>query len=76
MYVYLLCMHVCIICFLCHFMFSFFKIKLNQLHAVSRTQQGRQRELGAVLEALRVKWRNSMPSFALTSDSILIQVFV
>ena len=56
------------------------KIKLNQLHAVSRTQQGRQRvpsvktlrsPLSAfrrVLDALRVEWRNSTPRFASTPE--------
>ena len=48
-----------------------------QLHAVSRSQQGRQREpsvktlrspLSGVLEALRVEWRNSTPRFASTSE--------
>ena len=51
---------------------------LNQLHAVSRTHQGRQKEpsvktlrcplSGRVLEALRVEWRNSTPHFPLTPE--------
>ena len=50
--------------------------ELNQFHAVSRTQQGRQREprgclnpvpyFPRILEALRVEWRNSTPRFAST----------
>ena len=56
----------------------FIKIKkINQLHAVSRTLQGRQREPSVklntlfpifcrILEALRVEWQNSTPRFAST----------
>ena len=51
---------------------------MNQVHAVSRTQQGRQREPSVrdipfpnfrrVLEVLCVEWWNSKPRFALTSE--------
>ena len=51
------------------------QIKLNQLHAVSCTQQSRQMERSVkilrsppVLEALHVEWRNSMPRFAPTPE--------
>ena len=51
--------------------------KYNQLHAVSRTWQGRQREpsiktlrspLSAELEALHVEWQNSTPRLASTPE--------
>ena len=58
------------------------KLKLNQLHAVSRTQQGKQREpslktlssphipriFRRILEALRIEWRNSTSRFASTPE--------
>ena len=52
------------------------EIKLNQLHAVSRTQQGRQREhnvktLRSPLSTefwMRVEWQNSTPRFHQTSS--------
>ena len=50
------------------------KIILNQLHAVSRTQQDRQREPSVkklrslILEALCVEWSNSTPRFASTPE--------
>ena len=54
------------------------KIKWNQLHAVSRTQQGRQREPSVktlplstfcrILEALRVEWQNSTPRLTSTPE--------
>ena len=60
-----------------HYSFIYF-ILFFQLHAVSRTQQGRQREPSVktlrsqrsarVLEALRVEWWNLMPRFASTPE--------
>ena len=55
---------------------SWGKIYINLLHAVSRTQQVRQREPNVnpfpafpqVLEALRVEWRISTPRFASTLE--------
>ena len=54
------------------------KLLLNQLHAVSRTQQGRQKEpkvlrqsvphFCRIREALRVEWQNSTPLFASTPE--------
>ena len=49
---------------------------INQLHAVSRTQQGRQRELSVktlptfcrILEALRVEWQNSTSRLTSTPE--------
>ena len=54
------------------------KIKKNQLHTVSRTRQGRQREpvlrhssfftLCRILEVLCVEWQNSTPRFPWTLE--------
>ena len=49
------------------------KIKLNQFHAVSRTQQDRESSVktlrsplsAKVWKTLRVEWRNSTPRFCL-----------
>ena len=49
-------------------------IKNNQRHAVSRTQQGRQREPSVktlrspFMEALHVEWQKSTPRFASTPE--------
>ena len=44
-------------------------MNMYQLHAVSLTQQGRQKQhFRRILEALRAEWRNSTPRFASTPE--------